>query len=144
MPGVGCSFYTCCWGSGGSERATGCAESRAQPSQLNDAKNNSTSISNLGDCRCFNVTVIEPLLKRPNPRRIYWLAQTRRMTKDKEFYKAEIANIMREMIRIIDQRSNLEQNSHFDIDWPEYCRIGAPPSSSSSSSSSLTWIGRRQ
>lgn len=37
------------------------------------------------------------------------------------FYKGEIANIMDEMIRIIDSLNELSAKKDKDIDWPPYC-----------------------
>lgn len=37
------------------------------------------------------------------------------------FYKAEISNIMAEMIRIIDRLNEIADNKDMTIDWPAYC-----------------------
>lgn len=38
-----------------------------------------------------------------------------------EFLKEEIRNIMTDMIRLIDKRSALQQESEVSIDLPPYC-----------------------
>lgn len=48
----------------------------------------------------------------------FGLGSPTRMSTD--FYKAEISHIMGEMIRIIDRRSNLAQDSDMSIEWPTY------------------------